>query len=133
MIELAAIVLLAVVVLWLVVGRRGSRSIDLADEPAPVEETRRGQSLLALKEIEFDHATGKLSDPDYAALRSKYTTEALEALGSADGDPAERLVAVHRALLDGHDTSAPFTCRSCGPRPEPEARFCSACGKPLEG
>jgi len=134
MIELGAVVVLAAVVLWLVLGARGgSRSIELADEAPPVEETRRGQSLLALKELEFDHATGKLSDPDYTALKSKYTTEALAALGSMDGDPAERLVAVHRALLQGDVVSRPPTCPSCGPRPELDATFCSQCGTILMG
>src|SRR6266576_1614048 len=40
----------------------------------------RAVALRALKEIEFDRATGKLSDADYDALKSKYTTEALAAL-----------------------------------------------------
>src|SRR6185312_17326485 len=34
-------------------------------------------ALRALKEIEFDRATGKLSDQDYDALKAKYTGEAL--------------------------------------------------------
>jgi hypothetical protein len=41
----------------------------------------------ALREIEFDRATGKLSDADYAALKSRYTAEALEAMRAADASP----------------------------------------------
>jgi hypothetical protein len=44
----------------------------LQDEPDELDETPRGAALLALKEIEFDQATGKLSDEDYAVLKSKY-------------------------------------------------------------
>ncbi|HEY6210255.1 MAG TPA: hypothetical protein VIW28_14420, partial [Gemmatimonadales bacterium] len=40
----------------------------------------RAVALRALKEIEFDRATGKLSDDDYDALKRRYTTEALAAL-----------------------------------------------------
>ena len=38
-------------------------------EPVEQEETPRGVALLALKEIEFDRETGKLSDEDYRFLR----------------------------------------------------------------
>src|SRR5688572_31495216 len=34
-------------------------------------------SIDALREIEFDRATGKLSDDDYAALKTEYTRTAL--------------------------------------------------------
>src|SRR3989442_11196200 len=37
-------------------------------------------ALRALKEIEFDRATGKLSDTDYEQLKAKYTEAALAAL-----------------------------------------------------
>ena len=40
----------------------------------------RAVALRALREIEFDRATGKLSDADYDELKAKYTTEALAAL-----------------------------------------------------
>ena len=49
-------------------------------EPLDPEETPKGVALTALKEIEFDRETGKLSDTDYEFLKSKYTRQALEAL-----------------------------------------------------
>ena len=36
-----------------------------------------GTAVAALREIEFDKATGKLSDKDYDALRMMYTRDAL--------------------------------------------------------
>ena len=42
-------------------------------EPLDPEETPKGVALAALKEIEFDRETGKLSDEDYAFLKGKYT------------------------------------------------------------
>ena len=39
------------------------------DEPEDLEETPKGIALAALREIEFDRATGKLSDEDYARSR----------------------------------------------------------------
>ena len=47
---------------------------DRLDAPGPEEEERvalaeeRDRALAALKELEFDHRTGKVSDEDYRAL-----------------------------------------------------------------
>src|SRR5207253_1075352 len=49
-------------------------------EPPDPEETAKGMALTALKEIEFDRETGKLSDADYQFLKAKYTAAALDAL-----------------------------------------------------
>ena len=48
----------------------------------------RDRALAALKELEFDHRTGKVSDEDYRALVGPLRTEAgaaLKALGSESG------------------------------------------------
>ena len=57
-------------------------------EPLEQEETPRGVALLALKEIDFDRETGKLSDEDYHFLKEKYTAQALEALRAEEGERA---------------------------------------------
>ena len=84
----------------------------------------RAVALRALKEIEFDRATGKLSDGDYDALKQKYTAEALVALRGEESAP----------LPITTRPSAPASAIPCpkdGPRPEPRALFCSACGRRL--
>ena len=53
----------------------GDEGEDPDDDLSP-----RAVALRALKEIEFDRATGKLSDADYDSLKAKYTEEALAAL-----------------------------------------------------
>ena len=45
---------------------------------------RRDRALAALKELEFDHRTGKLSDDDYRALVGPLRREAIELLGAID-------------------------------------------------
>jgi primosomal protein N' len=125
--------------------------------PAPMEEGELGdlsesespkvQALLALKEIEFDRATGKLSDEDYALLKARYAAAALDAMKAedvaaaavaapaavpaaahgGDDDAAEALV--RRFKRRGQDGS--LVCPTCGPRPEPDAVFCSTCGRSL--
>jgi Double zinc ribbon len=146
-IELVAAVLLAVLVLWMVAGPLTAgdspRSAAL-DEIVPAEETRRGQALLALKDIDFDRATGKLSESDYARLREKYVAEALDVLrndeaaaapappaGAPAPDPAEALVAYRAQVLSGGNGHQATVCPKCGPRPEADALFCSGCGDPI--
>ncbi len=111
-------------------------------EPLDPEETPKGVALAALKEIEFDRETGKLSDEDYAFLKGKYTGAALDALraesaeqaASAAGGDVEVMIAVRVRALRSAATSAPPgapTCPTCGPRPEPDAVFCSTCRQRL--
>jgi Double zinc ribbon len=111
---------------------------DPVVEPVEQEETRRGVALLALKEIEFDRETGKLSDEDYRFLKEKYTAQALEALRAEEmseaPDDVEALVSHRvRALRSAAATAPPGapTCPTCGPRPEADAVFCSTCGSRL--
>src|SRR6058998_3560197 len=56
-------------------GGRGGEGEDPDDDLSP-----RAVALRALKEIDFDRATGKLSDEDYGTLHARYTAEALDAL-----------------------------------------------------
>jgi double zinc ribbon protein len=100
-------------------------------EPPDPEETERGVALTALKEIEFDRETGKLSDADYELLKRKYTVAALDALrheqASAPPTDVEAMIAAKVAALRGGYPA----CTTCGPRPEPDALFCSGCGRRL--
>lgn len=95
-------------------------------------------AIEALREVEFDRATGKLSDDDYAILRATYAPQALAELrgreqgapssearsARATDDAAERLIARMRTRQTA--------CGPCGPRPESDALFCSDCGRYLE-
>ena len=103
-------------------------------EPLDPEETPKGVALTALKEIEFDRETGKLSDADYELLKRKYTSAALDALraeeATAPREDVEALIAARVQALRGSPAGA-RACVTCGPRPEAEAEFCSSCGRRL--
>lgn len=100
---------------------------------------REHEAVVALREIEFDRATGKLSDADYDELRTRYTERALRAIrtasrtGAAGGamDPADVDAAAEAAILASRARLA--RCAHCGPRPEPDAAYCSTCGLFLPG
>ena len=139
--EALAAVLVGIAALWLVLQPliRPRSSPSLPFEPLDPEETPKGVALAALKEIEFDRETGKLSDEDYELLKAKYTVAAVEALrheqaGAVSNDIealiAARVRALRSAPLSASQDSAP-ACDTCGPRPEPDAVFCSTCGRRL--
>lgn len=147
MLELVAGAAVAIAVLALVVepltrtrtaaAATGAADATYEDDPfAPLEESEspKVQALLALKEIEFDRATGKLSDDDYARLRASYAQRAIEAIKAEEAKPvAETAVAVEdpaEALIQAARERA-RACPACGPRPETDAAFCSDCGRAL--
>jgi len=63
---------------------------DLLDAPTEAEERRllliedRDHALAALKELEFDHRTGKVDDIDYRALVGPLRRQVAEALRALD-------------------------------------------------
>jgi hypothetical protein len=67
---------------------------DRLDAPAPEDEARvalaeeRDRALAALKELEFDHRTGKVSDEDYRASVGPLRRRAAEALRALGKQPA---------------------------------------------
>lgn len=98
----------------------------------------------ALREIEFDRATEKISDSDYETLKRQYTAAALAELRAREGGAATApvaAVAVARAAspddlaerIIGKYKPADRACATCGPRPEPDALYCSTCGGYLPG
>jgi hypothetical protein len=108
--EALAAVLVGVAALWLVlqplIKPRYSR--PLAPEPLDPEETPKGIALTALKEIEFDRETGKLSQADYEFLKAKYTATALDALRSEQGavsNDVEALIAARVRSLRFYDNT----------------------------
>ena len=84
-------------------------------------------ALLAIKEAEFDHAMGKLSEDDYAILRGEYEQRALAALSALDRLPKDRSDQSRPDDLTPGDRPAPF-CASCGHAFRSDDRFCASCG-----
>lgn len=95
---------------------------------------RRERAVEALREIEFDRATGKLADSDYEMLKARYTRQAVAAMRSESGaalvDETEVEAAIRRAREEQANVPA---CSVHGPRPEPDAIYCSECGRFLRG
>lgn len=128
--EVIAAVLVGFALFWLVAQPLVAPGLEavVVDEPPDPEETPRGQALLALKEIEFDRATGKLSDEDYTELTERYSRRALELLDAPVTTTAPDRV---EALLSQRIVSHGGFCGACGARQQPGGRFCGSCGTAL--
>lgn len=143
---LMRIVLALVAVGFVGVPLLRERWADEDTEPAEdVEELyhRRESTYSALKELEFDYRTGKLSDTDYSDLVTKYREEALEVLGEIEGyeagvdaevnsEPTSRRGPAPLRLQPEPDAHADLvTCPECGGEIPAGARFCRECGLPV--
>ncbi len=92
-----------------------------------VWQREKAVALVAIKEAEFDHATGKLTDDDYQILRGDYEERALNAMDQLDRlQPAD---AASAASGEGPAAigDAVF-CTDCGRAFGSEDRFCGGCG-----
>jgi hypothetical protein len=107
----------------------GAGTADEGDDPDD-DLSPQAVALRALKEIEFDRATGKLSDADYDELHAKYQAVALAALRDDAGTRGPPAPATQRAPAVAGAPRVP-ACPVDGPRPEPDAVFCSTCGRRL--
>ena len=127
-------------VLWpLWIDVFGVKAHSSSAPTAPVTGEQTESPIDVLREIELDRAMGKLSADDYGLLRARYTSEALASMRSAE--TSARRAPLTYALASPDDLSAMAEsairlqrarrrgCASCGPRPEPDAVFCSNCGR----
>lgn len=138
--------LAAAVVLYVLLPLiRGQHALlHRTEEESTEEEYRERLALTALRDVEYDYATGKLDEEDYRRLKGELSVEALRVLeGERDRisetpdepasgdrrrtDPLEAEIArIRRGLQEGR------TCRRCAHVNPPESRFCGRCGQRLE-
>jgi hypothetical protein len=99
---------------------------------------RRGAPAAdALADLEFDHATGKLDDDDYAALRADLQTagaseDARRAVDRPAAPPTGTSSDALEAEILAIRRQARF-CVACGAALPKAARFCPDCGTPVGG
>lgn len=115
---------------------------------APADElvARREAVLIELRDLDFDHSTGKVNDDDYAAQRARLVANGTEVLrqlaalkppageGGTDGsqslpgagDDLEKLIAARRQARK--PAPGGKFCPNCGNPVHPGDKFCATCG-----
>lgn len=129
---------------------------EFLSEEAEELYRRKESTYSAIKELEFDWRTGKLSEEDFRELDAKYRAEAVEILEAIDllesGDrkateakaaartsPAKASAAggaaAKKAKAKGPSaepaTLTALVCAECGQTNRPGSRFCGSCGSAL--
>lgn len=121
---------------WLARDPGQLRSITPATELAAEREA----VLLALRELDFDHLTGKITDDDYAPQRADLVARGVALLQQLDEaaqpqpesaeDQLEAEVRAARARR-AERQPAPRFCPQCGAPRQATDRFCAKCGAAL--
>ncbi len=99
--------------------RRGSVAAGMAaTDPRRAE---REAIYVALRDLEHDYETGKVSKTDYAAMRAELRQRVASLIRAGTAKP------------DPEVATRPTGCSQCGAEPRSGDRFCSQCGQPLPG
>lgn len=124
---------------------------------------RKRRVLRALKDLESEHALGKIDDEDYRDVAARYRDEAKQIMREMDGEVAPMLQEAERVATEylakrgrirrgdgpadaatadaaAEDDEAPrapaesrTACPSCGTSNEADATFCKQCGASMNG
>ena len=134
-----------------------AEEVELATGRRRKELEREKQGLLkALKELEFDHEMGKISDLDFRDIAASYRARAMRVMRRLDdvagdyrrmieldiaakrggrpasevsaNEPAPAPVAEASAIANETPSALRVRCASCGADNEADARFCKRCG-----
>ena len=119
---------------------------------APVSSAEQHQAtLLALRDLEFDHRTGKVTDEDYAGLRADLLAQAAATIDAQDKRPMDVDALIEQAIRSRRKTNVDAAieeailtrrqqparsstinfCPKCGRKAQPDDQFCAGCGASL--
>lgn len=166
-IETLTILALILIVISVLAGpllKRGEEFAETGELSKEAEDLyrRKESTYSALKELEFDFKTGKLSRADFEELDGKYRTEALQILEELDSyessmpaelsvpasgtcecgfvspDGAKFCVACGEPFFERSESEDPgrleqYICPECGAELQPHYRFCADCGLEAQG
>jgi hypothetical protein len=114
--------------LLLVVVLSAFRESDGGPEPGRLRTAaeRRDTAIEALRQLEFEHQTGKMPEAEYRELHRRLAQEAVRARAAAAAEsPGE--------TGSAEGTVGGDSCAVCGAALAPSDHFCSSCGSAADG
>jgi len=113
----------AIAIILLLVAPLRRSGVALASAEQEPETRRERESLYAaIRDLDHDHETGKLSDSDHIALRGQLRARAMALLREEQREASSAT----------SPTPAGLHCQGCGEAMEASHRFCPHCGAPQE-
>lgn len=111
--------------------RHPERQTDRKPRGGPTGRPTYPAVLRALRDLDFDHQTGKVSEEDYARVRGELLVQAAEAMQAAPGETdVEAMIEAEVRRLRLEIRSDPtLRCAGCGNNLQKGDRFCPACGR----
>ena len=144
--DIVVIVVMAIgLVVWIgepLVRRGGVREAAADAQGDAIERLTLQKETLytAIRDLDFDHQTGKVDAEDHAELRRQMEAEAADILRRLDlADPladldfvAEQEILAYRQKEDTAVLASEDTCPACGAALAAEATYCPICGHSLK-
>jgi zinc-ribbon domain len=102
-------------------------------------EQEKSLALRTIKELEFDHAMGKISEDDFREMSLRLRSRATRLMKQLDAGAGYRTQVerdLAKRLGDAADKGAASAgtstvCAKCSTKNDPDARFCKNCGAQL--
>lgn len=148
--DLASLLIAAALILLvaMIIARPLIERATLPERQLTQAETltaERETVVTALRELDFDHTTGKIAEEDYTVQRAALVAQGVTLLKQLDEishqSPAQllddELEAAIRAAREkiakapAVSQPKPLRCPQCGQPHQADDRFCSKCGAPL--
>jgi hypothetical protein len=156
--ELAISVLIAgAIITFIAIPLFSSSHKPAIDQPSALETilSQRDAAYDALRDLDLDFQTGKLSETDYTTLREKYKSRAATILQQIDATQRQQSEALEKEIAEmraakhaqaiaaaqepddiekeiakrrGKPTTSNNPCQNCGAPLKPQDQFCAKCG-----
>jgi rubrerythrin len=128
---LTGIVLLCAAVAYVSLPFWEKRKKSIKDSTSTQPEAGHEAVLAALRDLDFDFKTGKVSEDDYQSLRAQLLVQAAQYI-EAERKAEEQLEALIQSRRKNKQPVRMFSCPSCGNKIHGGDLFCSSCGTKLE-
>jgi hypothetical protein len=106
---------------------RGPVGLPIRDRAREAMLGDKALVLRSIKELEFDHATGKVSDEDFKEMNHRLRVHAMSLMEALDREAVE---APSRAVAEAPKVTG-AACASCKTVNDTDAKFCKHCGSRL--